>query len=57
MSQETHTAFLGIVLGGSHKDKGMISFSEMLSEDQTDAIHQYLISQANTTYKLLQSSK
>tara|TARA_B100000929_G_scaffold11817_2_gene9822 strand:- start:124 stop:2211 length:2088 start_codon:yes stop_codon:yes gene_type:complete len=57
MSQETHTAFLGIVLGGSHKDKGMISFSEMLSEDQADAIHQYLISQANTTYKLLQSSK
>ncbi|MDG2060260.1 MAG: PQQ-dependent dehydrogenase, methanol/ethanol family [SAR86 cluster bacterium] len=50
MTEETHKTFLGIVLGGAHKNKGMISFKDMLTEDQALAIHEYLISQANATY-------
>ena len=29
----------------------MISFQEMLNQDQAEAIHQYIISQANATYE------
>ena len=53
MTKETHAAFLGIVLGGAHKEKGMVSFQEVISKEQAEAIHDYLISQANNTYKLL----
>ena len=53
MTKETHTAFLGIVLGGAHKERGMVSFQEVISKEQAEAIHDYLISQANNTYKLL----
>ena len=57
MTEETHKAFLGIVLGGSHRSKGMISFQEMLNEDQAEAIHQYIISQANATYEMQLASE
>ena len=53
MTKETHTAFLGIVLGGAHKERGMVSFQEVISKEQAEAIHDYLISQANNTYELL----
>ena len=53
MTKETHAAFLGIVLGGAHKEKGMVSFQEVISKEQAEAIHDYLISQANNTYELL----
>ena len=56
MTKETHTAFLGIVLGGAHKERGMVSFQEVISKEQAEAIHDYLISQANNTYELLHKS-
>jgi len=52
MSEDTHKSFLGIVLGGAHKNKGMVSFKEMLNEEQANAIHEYIISQANATYAM-----
>ena len=52
MSEDTHKAFLGIVLGGAHKNNGMISFHEMLNEEQANAIHEYIISQANAAYNM-----
>ena len=56
MTELTHKTFLGIVLGGAHKDKGMVSFKEMISEEQAEDIHAYLIDQANKTYTLLHQS-
>ena len=52
MSEETHKIFLGIVLGGSHQDEGMVSFKNMLSMEEAQDIHNYIISQANLTYEL-----
>ena len=52
MSEETHKIFLGIVLGGSHQDKGMVSFKNMLTMEEAQDIHNYIISQANLTYEL-----
>ena len=47
MSRETHAAFKDIVLGGVRKDKGMASFVDILSADDAEAIHAYLIARAN----------
>jgi quinohemoprotein ethanol dehydrogenase len=42
MSTETHKAFLDIVLKGSRAANGMASFADVLSEDDAEAIHQYV---------------
>ncbi len=47
MSPETHEQFLAIVLHGARAAQGMASFADVLSEDQAEAIHQYLIARAN----------
>jgi quinohemoprotein ethanol dehydrogenase len=47
MTRETHAAFKDIVLGGLRKDKGMASFADVVSPDDADAIHAYLIARAN----------
>jgi len=47
MTPETHAAFLDIVLRGTRTDKGMAGFANILSEEQAEAIHQYLIARAN----------
>jgi quinohemoprotein ethanol dehydrogenase len=47
MTRETHAAFKDIVLGGARKDKGMASFADILSAEDADAIHAYLIARAN----------
>ena len=47
MTRESHAAFKDIVLGGLRKDKGMASFADILTPDDADAIHAYLIARAN----------
>ncbi len=47
MTRETHAQFKDIVLGGARKDKGMASFADILTVDDADAIHAYLIARAN----------
>ena len=47
MTTETHADFLKIVLEGSREENGMASFSDILSEQQAQAIHHYLIARAN----------
>ena len=47
MSPDTHAAFLDIVLGGKRAANGMASFADVLTKDQAEAIHQYLIARAN----------
>jgi quinohemoprotein ethanol dehydrogenase len=46
MSEESHQAFLAIVLGGTKKDNGMASFADLLTADDAERIHRFIISQA-----------
>ena len=48
MSAETHAAFQAIVRGGLLADNGMASFADLLSAEDADRIHQYIISRATT---------
>ncbi len=45
MTAETHQRFQAIVRGGMLRDKGMESFADTVTEDETELIHQYVISQ------------
>ena len=47
MSPETHAAFNQIVLEGTLVEKGMASFSDLLTAEDVAAIHAYVISRAN----------
>jgi len=47
MTAATHGKFNDIVLRGLYLDKGMASFADLLSEDDAEAIHAYLIARAN----------
>jgi quinohemoprotein ethanol dehydrogenase len=47
MSSATHADFATIVLGGSHSDRGMVSFSDVVTPADTDAVHAYLIKRAH----------
>ena len=51
MTAQTRAQFKDIVLGGIRKDKGMASFSDLLSTDDADAIHAYLVARANEDWK------
>ena len=42
MSEQTHSDFVGIVLGGAYAHKGMIGFYETLDLDDVEAIHSFL---------------
>jgi len=42
-----HQSWKEIVLGGMLKDNGMVSFADVLSEADADAIHAYVIHRAN----------
>ena len=47
MSPDTHAHFDDIVLGGARQKQGMASFADVLSKDDAEAIHDYLIARAN----------
>jgi quinohemoprotein ethanol dehydrogenase len=47
MTAETHGKFNQIVLEGLYLEKGMGNFSDLLSKEQAEAIHAYLIARAN----------
>ncbi len=51
MTSETHDQFLDIVLHGARSDKGMASFADVLTENQAEAIHAYLIARANEDWQ------
>lgn len=51
MTQATHDDFLKIVLEGSRADKGMASFADVLSRNEAEAIHAYLIARANEDWQ------
>ncbi len=47
MDRETHAKFNQIVLEGLYLEKGMANFSDLLTPEETEAIHHYLIARAN----------
>jgi quinohemoprotein ethanol dehydrogenase len=47
LTRDEHARFNAIVLQGTSKDKGMVSFADLLKPDQVDDIHAYLIARAN----------
>jgi len=51
MMPATHAAFLDIVLGGTRAASGMASFADVLSREQAEAIHHYLIARANDDWE------
>jgi quinohemoprotein ethanol dehydrogenase len=50
-SPQTHAAFFDIVLGGRLAANGMASFADVLSRDEAEAIHHYLISRARDDWE------
>ncbi|ODP36316.1 PQQ-dependent dehydrogenase, methanol/ethanol family [Sphingomonas turrisvirgatae] len=53
MSRATHAEFKDIVLKGTRMEKGMVSFADVLSEGDTDAVHAYLIRRTNEDWEEL----
>jgi len=51
MTPDTHAQFLDIVLGGARTQQGMASFKDLLSKDQAERIHDYLIARANEDWQ------
>ena len=45
-SKATHEAWAAIVMGGMRKDKGMDSFADVLTFEQSEKIHGYVVRQA-----------
>jgi quinohemoprotein ethanol dehydrogenase len=51
MSAETRAQFKDIVIGGIRKDKGMVGFADILTNEDADAINAYLVARANEDWK------
>jgi quinohemoprotein ethanol dehydrogenase len=51
MSTATHAEFDAIVLGGSRTDRGMVSFSDVVTPEDATALHAYLIKRARDDWK------
>jgi len=51
MTQETHDDFLNIVLQGTRAEQGMPSQGEILTTEEAEAIHAYLISRAQEDWQ------
>jgi quinohemoprotein ethanol dehydrogenase len=49
---QVHAIWQDIVRGGVLKSLGMVSFAEFVSEDDAEAIRQYVLSEANRVYPL-----
>jgi quinohemoprotein ethanol dehydrogenase len=46
-----HAGFMDTVLKGTHKAKGMASFRDLLSDEQAQQIHSYLINRAQEDWQ------
>ena len=51
MTRGTHEIFNDVVLKGAFASVGMASFDNTLSEEDVEAIHQYIIKQQNDLYE------
>ena len=50
MTPEAHARFDDVVLKGILRERGMESFADVLTPEDSEAIHQYLIARANEDY-------
>ena len=50
MTQQVHTAFNDILLKGIYQQRGMASFADVLTPEDVEAIHAYLIARGNEDY-------
>jgi heat shock protein HspQ len=50
-----HESWDAIVRGGAYVGKGMASFAHVLSEDDSTAVHAYVISQVRASIELCKS--
>jgi len=48
---QSHADFNDIVLGGKFKEKGMAPFAGVLTQEQVDAVHSYVISRAQEDWQ------
>jgi len=51
LTAESHAQFLDLVLGGARKEKGMPSFKDVLTPEQAQAIHAYVINRAQEDWQ------
>jgi quinohemoprotein ethanol dehydrogenase len=51
MSADTHAEFDDIVRGGARAEQGMIGFADLVSADEANAIHAFVISRANEDWQ------
>jgi mono/diheme cytochrome c family protein len=54
---ETHSAWDAIVLGGSLRDNGMPAFGQILSKEQSDAVHAFVIYRSQLSYERQEAAK
>ena len=47
MHESFHKTFNDIVIGGALKDRGMVSFAQVINQQEADALHAYIIDEAN----------
>ncbi len=48
--EQTHAIWQDIVLGGTLAPLGMVSFADFVSEQDSEAIRQYVLAEANRVY-------
>jgi quinohemoprotein ethanol dehydrogenase len=51
VKSQTHADFNEIVLGGKFRDKGMASFRDVLTTDQVEGIHAFVISRGQEDWQ------
>jgi quinohemoprotein ethanol dehydrogenase len=51
MSAATHAEFEAVVLGGARADRGMVSFMDVVTREDADAVHAYLIKRARDDWQ------
>jgi quinohemoprotein ethanol dehydrogenase len=51
LNKEAHQDFSEIVLGGKFKDRGMAPFKGVLTQEQVDAVHSYVISRGQDDWQ------
>jgi len=48
MHESRHAAFNDIVLHGAFKNRGMVGFAHVMNEQEADALHAYILDEANS---------
>ena len=55
MSAETHEGFSDIVLGGVRSARGMPSFAALMTPEELERLHAYIVSESRTAFDAQQA--